>query len=286
MAQAKGVSLEVPEKLVEAMKKTDDSRPVKVVAASKTASVIRVLKIRNFQVNKVAFAAVTELADGTLTIDPKLAETAIEANPLLKKVSMDIIEPNQRHIHTNTIMDVMPILVKVNGALGEGITNFLNGVVVILTGTDENGKQIAEFGSSDGILDEKIKFGMPGTPDAKDIILRVDVTIEKGTGMERRGPLAAHQACDFILDHVREALAGLPEHLATSTDVFEDVRRPGKPRILVVKEVGGQGAMHEKLLLPAEPGGVRGARSIIDLGNVPVILSPNEIKDGAIHSIT
>lgn len=286
VSQAKGVSLEVPEKLIEAMKKPQAVQPAKMVSPDKTSSVFRVLKIRNFQAKKVIFGEKTEVVSNTLVVDPQLVEAALEVNPLVKKIAMDIIEPHQRHIPTNTIMDIMPVLTKINGGLGEGITNYLNGVVVILTGTDENGKQIAEFGSSHGILDEKIKFGMPGTPDAKDIILRIDVVIEAGTGMERRGPLAAHQACDFIMDHIREALAGLPEQMAVSTDVFEDVKRPGKPRILVIKEVGGQGAMHEKLLLPAEPGGVRGARSIIDLGNVPVILSPNEIKDGAIHSVT
>lgn len=279
--------MEVPEKLIAAMQSNRSAPPpVRVQSVAAAPTTLRVLKIRNYHVGKVAFGAKTDIAGDTLLIDQTLAEKAATIDPLVKKVAIDIIEPAKRRIPTNTIMDIMPICVKVEGGLGEGLTNYLQGAVVLLTGIDEKGRQVAEFGSSHGMLDEKIKFGMPGTPDAKDILVRVDVVIQEGTGMERRGPVAAHQVCDFIIEQIRPVLAALPERQAVSVDVFEDVVRPGKPRILIIKEVGGQGAMHEKLLLPAQPGGVRAARSVVDMGNVPVMLSPNEIKDGAIHSVT
>ena len=48
----------------------------------------------------------------------------------------------------------------------------------------------------------------------------------------------------------------------------------------------GQGAMHDNLLLPQEPVGVLGARPNVDLGNVPVMVSPLEVLDGCIHALT
>ncbi|TEB06073.1 D-proline reductase proprotein PrdA [Pelotomaculum schinkii] len=283
VSQAKGVVIEAPEKFL----KATQVRAIKQAAPSITEEQeLRTLEIREFCINKIILGERTEINGTTLTVDMALAEKALSVSPLVKKVAMDLIEPHQRNVPTHSMMDILPVAAKVKGTLGEGITNCLSGVVVVLTGTDEQGKQISEFGSSHGILAEKVKFGMPGTPGARDIILRIDVVLEAGTGMERRGPLAAHQVCDFILEDIRRLLSKLSARQAARVDTFRDVRRPGKPRILIVKEVGGQGAMHEKLLLPAEPGGVRGAKSIIDLGNMPVVLSPNEVKDGAIHSMT
>ena len=56
-------------------------------------------------------------------------------------------------------MDVQPIATKEGDAiLGEGATRVLDGVVMMLTGTDEGGVQIGEFGSSEGYLDENIMW--------------------------------------------------------------------------------------------------------------------------------
>ena len=44
--------------------------------------------------------------------------------------------------------------------------------------------------------------------------------------------------------------------------------------------------MHDNLILPVEPVGVLGAKPNVDLGNVPVVCSPLEILDGAIHALT
>ncbi len=75
---------------------------------------------------------------------------------------MDIITPSNRHVYSNTIMDVIPVATKVEGDLGEGITHILNGMVFVLTGVDEAGVQVHEFGSCEGYLDEKIVYGKPG----------------------------------------------------------------------------------------------------------------------------
>ena len=44
--------------------------------------------------------------------------------------------------------------------------------------------------------------------------------------------------------------------------------------------------MYDNLLFPNEPSGFEGGISIIDLGNMPVVLSPNEYRDGILRSLT
>lgn len=246
----------------------------------------RTLEIESYDIKKVVFGDSCEIRDGVLCIDRKSVSRSIEDFPLVKSATVDIIGPDQLKTESNTIMDIMPVAVKARGNLGNGVTKIINGVVVFLTGTDEKGRQISEFGKSDGIIYDQVQFNNPGTPDIKDIIIRFDVVIEEGTAMERRGPIQAHQACDCFIQGIRDELKKLAGDSADFTQKFEDVRRPGKPRVLIVQVVGGQGAMHEKFLMPEEPGGIIGGKSLIDFGNVPVIFSPNEIRDGIIHSLT
>ncbi|WP_275477683.1 glycine/sarcosine/betaine reductase component B subunit, partial [Clostridium botulinum] len=149
------------------------------------------------------------------------------------------------------------------------------------------GVQVGEFGSSEGILEENIMWGRPGAPDKGEIFIKTQVTIKRGTGMERPGPLAAHKATDFITQEIREALKAVEDDsLVVNTETFEQVRRPGKKKVVVVKEIMGQGAMHDNLILPVEPVGVIGAKPNVDLGNVPVMLAPTEVLDGGIHALT
>jgi D-proline reductase (dithiol) PrdA len=182
-------------------------------------------------------------------------------------------------------MDVIPVATKVSGELGEGETNILNDMVFILTGIDEAGVQVHEFGSCEGFLDEKVIYGRPGCPDPQDIMVRVHAVLQAQTGMERRGPYAAHKACDVIIQEVREVLKTKPASEAVRTETLEHIKRLGRPRVLLVKEIMGQGAMHDNVMLPREPAGVPGGRQNVDLGNVPIVLSVNEVRDGGIHAL-
>lgn len=248
--------------------------------------IVNTLTRREFAVKKVELGDVTTFENGVLTIRKALCEEALKADPLAKKLEIDIINPDDRHKYSNTIMDVIPIAAKVEGQLGSGITNIMNDVVFLLTGVDENGIQVHEFGSCEGYLDEKIDYGKPGCPDPQDIMVRVHVIIEGNTGMERRGPYAAHKACDVIIQEIREVLKKAPKEQAVKEDVFNEVVRHGRPRVVLIKEIMGQGAMHDNVMLPTEPAGVLGGRQNVDLGNVPVVLSPNEVRDGGIHALT
>lgn len=248
--------------------------------------IVSTLKKREFAVKKVELGKETYFKDGVLTIREELCKEALKADPLVKKLEMDIITPDNRHVYSNTIMDVIPVATKVEGDLGEGITHILNGMVFVLTGVDEAGVQVHEFGSCEGYLDEKIVYGKPGCPDQNDIIVRVHAIVQEKTGMERRGPYAAHKACDVIIQEIRKVLKETPASEAEKEEIFDQVKRHGRPRVLLVKEIMGQGAMHDNVMLPTEPAGVHGGRQNVDLGNVPVVLSVNEVRDGGIHALT
>lgn len=249
--------------------------------------VVRSLTRKHFKITEVKRGPETKLEGTVLTIREGIEKEAVDSQELVEKLEIDIITPDQYHTFSNTIMDVQPIATKEgDDLLGTGTTRVLDGVVMVVSGTDSKGIQIGEFGSSEGYLDENIMWGRPGAPDKGDIFIKTNVTIKEKTNMERPGPLAAHSATDLITDEIRKALKKADESLVVDTETFNQVRRPGKKKVVIVKEIMGQGAMHDNLLLPVEPVGVLGAKPNVDLGNVPVVVSPLEVLDGCIHALT
>lgn len=248
---------------------------------------VRSLTRKHFKITEVRRGPETKLEGTVLTIREGIEKEAVDSQDIVLDLKIDIITPDQYHTFSNTIMDVQPIAVKEGeDELGSGVTRVFDDVVMVVSGTDENGVQIGEFGSSEGFLDENIMWGRPGAPDKGDIFIKTNVTIKARMNMERPGPLAAHSATDVITQEIREALKKADESLVVGTETFEQHRHPGKKKVVVVKEIMGQGAMHDNLLLPVEPVGVLGARPNVDLGNVPVVVSPLELLDGCIHALT
>lgn len=247
--------------------------------------VIRTLKKRHIKITEAEIGTETSIKDGKITIDGSIVEKAVKQDPLCKSMKLDVIHPNERHQYTETIMDVCPIATKVEGELGSGITKVADGVVFMLTGVDEDGVQVHEFGSSEGYLDEKMYFGHPGCADENDIIIRCHVVIQRLSGMTRPGPFAAHKCQDYVIQAVRDQLKKYDGEIVRE-EICEDVRRPGNPRVVLVKEIMGQGAMHDNVICPTEPCGILGGQKNVDCGNVPIILTPNQVRDGSIHALT
>ena len=248
-------------------------------------TVIRQLIKKHIKISDVKLGKETSIKDGVITIDKDIVKKAVGEDVLCKSLELDVIHPDERHIYTETIMDVCPIATKVEGELGEGITKVCDGVVFMLTGVDEDGVQVHEFGSSEGFLDEKMYFGHPGCADENDIIIRCHAVIQRLSGMTRPGPFAAHKCQDYIIQVIREQLKGY-EGEVVREEVCEDVRRVGNPRVALVKEIMGQGAMHDNVLCPEEPCGIKGGQKNGDCGNVPILLTPNQVRDGSIHALT
>ena len=255
-------------------------------AAAHEEKVIRTLKRRHFKIDKVELADETKIEGTTLYIRKGLAEESADLQDLVVSVKLEIITPEDYGKYSETIMDVQPIACKEEGELGEGVTRVMDGVVMVVTGTDEGGVQIGEFGSSEGEMDRNIMWGRPGAPDKGDIFIKTEVVIKAHTNMERPGPLAAHKASDHITDEIRKALKKADSSLVVYENEFVQKRRPGNKKVIIVKEIMGQGAMHDNLILPVEPVGTLGAKPNVDLGNLPVVLSPLEVIDGGIHALT
>lgn len=249
---------------------------------------LRTLTKKHFKIENVEFGPETKIEGTTLYIrtPDELTKEAIDSEDLVVDLKIEIITPDKYNTYSETVMDVQPIATKEEGELGTGITRVLDGIIMMVTGTDEDGVQIGEFGSSEGVLETNIMWGRPGAPDKGDIFIKTQVTIKAGTNMERPGPLAAHCASDYITQEIREALKKADESLVVDTEELRQYKRPGKKKVVVIKEIMGQGAMHDNLILPVEPVGTLGAQPNVDLGNVPVVLSPLEVLDGGIHALT
>lgn len=253
---------------------------------SNTTKDLRRLVIKAFHIKKVTWGNENDVtADGDMVVSKELISSLVKEEPLIEKIEIQIIKPKEHNQYTETIMDIIPVSTKVLGVLGEGITHTLTGVYVILTGVDTKGVPTYEFGSSEGILKEKLFLNRAGTPGDNDYIISFDVTLAAGMGQERPGPTAAHRACDKFIQSYRDKMKKMKGDLCSERHEYHDIVRKDKKRVLIIKQVAGQGAMYDTHLFGKEPSGVEGGRSIIDMGNMPIIVTPNEYRDGIIRSM-
>lgn len=240
----------------------------------------RRLVIKAFHVEQLKFGERCEYEQGTLII-PK--ESSYQ-NDLVVSSSVNIIEPGKHDIEINTIMDIIPISSKVLGKLGEGVTHTFTGVYVLLTGVDEDGRQMHEFGSSEGILSEQLVLDRAGTPSSTDFIIHIDVRLKGGQPFERKLANAAFMVAEDYINNLRRTLKSADGLKATESHEYYDTVRQGATKIVLIKQIAGQGAMYDNMLFPSEPSGFDGL-SIIDMANMPILLSPNEYRDGAIRAL-
>ncbi|HBE9728633.1 TPA: D-proline reductase (dithiol) proprotein PrdA [Clostridioides difficile] len=297
IGEGKNISLEIP---LSVAGQAGVAAPVANVAAPVASAVaevapkveekklLRSLTKKHFKIDKVEFADETKIEGTTLYIRnaEEICKEANETQELVVDMKLEIITPDKYETYSEAVLDIQPIATKEEGELGSGITRVIDGAVMVLTGTDEDGVQIGEFGSSEGELNTTIMWGRPGAADKGEIFIKGQVTIKAGTNMERPGPLAAHRAFDYVTQEIREALKKVDNSLVVDEEVIEQYRREGKKKVVVIKEIMGQGAMHDNLILPVEPVGTLGAQPNVDLGNMPVVLSPLEVLDGGIHALT
>ena len=289
--EGKGIDIELPLGVAGGAVAAGAAAPVAVAGAAAVAGeakVVRSLTRKHYKITEVKRGPETKIEGTTLYIREGIEAECRDDKGIVTDLKLEIITPDKYHTYSETIMDVQPIATKEGEfELGEGVTRVLDGVVMVVTGTDANGVQIGEFGSSEGYIDENIAWGRPGCPEFGEIMIKTQVTIKALMNMERPGPLAAHKASDMITQEIRMAMKKqLTDDMVVETETFEQVRRPGKKKVVICKEIMGQGAMHDNLLIPQEPVGILGAKPNVDCSNVPVCVSPLEVLDGCIHALT
>src|SRR5699024_1981579 len=132
---------------------------------------LRRLVIKSFHMKKVSLSSETSIDGERLSIEKDIIDRILQKEPLIEKIEINIINPGDHDRWTNSIMDIIPISTKVLGELGSGITHTITGAYVMLTGVDSKGVQVAEFGSSEGILKDQLVLNRAGTPSDTDIII-------------------------------------------------------------------------------------------------------------------
>ena len=223
---------------------------------------LRRLVIKAFHMDDVEFGDENKITTGgkmTITKDG-LDALAAKYSEVIEKIDIQIIKPGDHDRYTNTIMDIIPISVKVLGKCGEGITHTITGVYVMPTGVDVDGEQAHEFGSSEGNL--------------KDMLY-----------LNRAGIIDAYRMVEEWMNEFRPQLKKFEGTKCTERHEYYDRIRKGQKKVLVIKEMIAHGAMLDTWIFPDQPSGVEGGKSLIDYGAMPVMLTPNEFRDGAIKAM-
>ena len=248
---------------------------------------LRRLVIRAYHMDDVQFGDENKITtDGKMTITKDgLDALAGTYSEVIEKIDIQIIKPGDHDRYTNTIMDIIPISVKVLGKCGEGTTHTITGVYVMPTGVDVNGEQAHEFGSSEGNLKDMLYLNRAGTPADDDFIISFDITFKKGMGQERYAIIDAYRMVEEWMNEFRAQLKKFEGSKATEKHEYYDRIREGQKKVLVIKEMIAHGAMLDTWIFPDQPCGVEGGKSLIDYGAMPVMLTPNEFRDGAIKAM-
>lgn len=242
-------------------------------------------------VQKVKTGGRTELqSDGTLVLRKGIGQDVLSNEPRIKEVHVDIIPPDRQYVKVNSNLDIEPVSVKQKGILGTGITLELSGIRAMLNGVeDKTGYQPANIGSSEGILSEHVCFDRAGTPAWNDLILHIDFLFQEGEGRTAEGIEAAHRTADRILQEIRRAMLKTAENQdflhSCQSETFNFTAHPGKMRLILVKISSGLGNMYDTAIFPDQPGGILGAQQMHLRNNDPVIFSPLQVLDGAIHTL-
>ena len=236
-------------------------------------------------VQEVKFGEENKIDGHSLIIDENIAKDALEGQDRIVDINVEVIKPGDHDKEVNTNLDIMPIAAKKSGKLGEEETVELKGVVAMITGVEKvYDLQPANMGSCEGTMKEKISFDRAGTPSVDDYIFHIDFTFKEGEGRTADGIITAHKIADKIIGKIREVLKSYDGKYDQVKD-FYNIKRPGKYKIGIVKVVSGVGCMYDTFTKPDEPAGIIGGDNIRLGKNSPVFLTPNEARDGGIHSL-
>lgn len=259
-------------------------KPIQMTDSDEVQTLRRLTR-KVFRIKEVCFGHTTGIDRGVLTIKEGIEKPYVEMEPRIKAVKLQIHRPKENDFFVNSNLDYSPIACKVRGELGEGVTHLLSGVTVMLTGVEEeSGFQPSNIGSSEGIFKNQVVLDRAGTPASDDYILHVDVLFEEGEGRTAEGIMAAHRLTDRIVQEIRRVLAAV-ENMPYTREELRDEAKPDKRKAILVKIVSGLGNMYDTAMFPYEPAGFLGSHNMMDSKNIPYVITPNQCRDGVIHSL-
>ncbi len=243
--------------------------------------VLRTLTIKSFHIENISFSNDISINSYSLTI-PELKVNFPEG---LVDCSIKIINSDSRDIEVNSIMDIVPISTKVYGELGSGITHTLTGVYVLICAKLSNGEQVKNFGCCNGILKDIVIPNRTSTYGDDDILIHFDLLLDETYDL-KNAIYNGHLFVDKYIQQIRNCMKVLNGNNASEVNTFQEKVRKNSKKIAIIKQVSGQGAMENNLILPNEPSGIEGGSTIMEMKNMPIVISPNEYRDGAIRALT
>lgn len=239
---------------------------------------------KRFFIDSVEWGKKTSFTDNKLILSNELPDIS-GFQEWIEKVTVSIIKPNDHDRFVNSNLDFFPIACKSEGAIGEGVTHILDGVIAMITGVEQGSHfQPSNIGSSEGILAEQVIMNTPGTPRETDYLIGIDLLFKEGAGRTKEGIQAAHEIADRVIDPIRKELKEVKRD-AEKTVIYQAKPKENQKRIVLVKVVSGLGNMYETVLFPREPAGFIDAYSTMEFSNLPVVVSTNQLLDGVIHSL-
>ena len=79
---------------------------------------LRRLVIKAYHMNEVEWGEHNKITvDGKMTVSKEMIDELVESEPLIEKIDIQIIKPDEHDRWTNTMMDIIPISTKVLGKL-------------------------------------------------------------------------------------------------------------------------------------------------------------------------
>ena len=194
--------------------KIEDFSSIDIEVKAKPASknVVGAEERKHFSISDVKRGEKTIIDGTTLYIKKGIEREVIETEDKILDFKIDIITKKDYHIYSGTIMDIQPIETKEAVAKFEtGATRILDNVVMMLTSAIEEGVQLGDIDSSDGYLDDIIKWGEMSYPKKGDIIIRSVVSSVKGLGNDKEFVVAAHRAFERVAQEIKFALKEVDE---------------------------------------------------------------------------
>ena len=97
--------------------------------------VLRSLKRSYIRIEEIRRGPETKIQGTTLFIREGIEHDAVASQELVTDLKLEIITPADYSKYSETIMDVQPVAVKVEGELGVGVTRVIDGAVLVVTVT-------------------------------------------------------------------------------------------------------------------------------------------------------